>query len=115
MNNAKLFCLIAFALTVSGCGGGDTSGSQVLVDDPLNTGDTVVTDGIAGVGGDSTVITETDLSDMETINGTATPVQTVSSAQMDAFVANPLLAAIPTELSGGAPVATSNFITNPLM
>ena len=61
------------------------------------------------------MITETDLSDMETINGTATPVQTVSSAQMDAFVANPLLAAIPTELSGGAPVATSNFITNPLM
>jgi hypothetical protein len=74
---------------------------QILNDGALNT--------------DGTATAEVTLS-TDTSDGIATPVASVSAAQMDAYIDNPLLTAIPTELNGGTNTGLpSSYITNPLM
>ena len=110
-DKTKLLCLIAVALTVSGCGGSGGSGSengsvevidpQVILEDEVNTVGTTTNESV-------------DVN--ETSGGFATPVASVSSMEMDAFIQNPLVAAIPSELSSSSSNAqSSGFITNPLL
>lgn len=93
-DKVKTLCILAAMLTASGCGssGGDgVTDPQILLDDAVASG-----------------VTASD--------GFATPVASVSSGQMDAYVDNPLVKAIPVELNGGASNASSgNYITNPLI
>jgi len=115
-NQTKTLCLMAVALIVSGCsgGGGDEVTVPLIVDDGA-----IVTDGTT-IADDTIAMDDTTISEVvdstDTSDGIATPVQPVGSVQMDAFVTNPLLAAIPAELTRSASVATSNnYVTNPLM
>ncbi len=100
-DKTKVLCLIAFALTASGCSndGTDITDTQLL-DDAINADVITTTEVTNGTG---------------TSSGIATQVTPVSSAQMAAFVRNPLLAAIPTELNGGTSTSLPrSYITNPL-
>jgi len=113
-NQTKTLCLMAVALIVSGCSGGDEVTVPLIVDDGA-----IVTDGTT-IADDTIAMDDTTISEVvdstDTSDGIATPVQPVGSVQMDAFVTNPLLAAIPAELTRSASVATSNnYVTNPLM
>lgn len=107
-NKTKMYCLLAITLSISGCGGGggDNENAEIIdpliiSDDALNTGVTTTTE----------VTSSIDISD-----SIATPVPSVSSGQMDAFINNPLVSVIPVELNGGTAGAYSaNFVTNPLV
>lgn len=131
-NTTKMLGSLTLALSVAGCSGSgdesDGAGSavpQVPLDDAIDavvtTEDDDAVDTIVGAETDGegnavgTTITEvTDSTD--TSAGTATPVEPVSTVQMDAFIENPLVAAIPPELRSVASVAKSrSFVTNPLM
>lgn len=104
IDKAKWVCLVAFtALAVSGCGKSSSTDEVVVAEtDPL----IVVDDPV-----DAEVTPTTEATD-----GIATPVVAVSSAQMDAFVTNPLVAEIPAELNGGSSTAVSRgYVTNPLI
>ena len=113
-DNIKILCLIAITLTASGCGGDSDTDTQLSQND-----NALITDETATTTTEATIddIATTELTDStDTSGGIATPVQPVSSAQMDAFVGNPLLTAIPTELNGGTlTVLPGSFIINPLM
>lgn len=92
----KLLCLLAFTLTASGCG---NSGGDGITDPQIAFDDVASTDVLA-----------------TTSDGMATPVASISSGQMDAYVDNPLVTKIPTEINGGSSSASSgNYITNPLI
>lgn len=110
---AAMFYLIVFTLSTSGCGGGSGSGNadntdpQILFDDNLS----VETTAEATTEATTEVTIGTDTSD-----GIATPVASVSSAQMDAYVNNPLVKEIPIELNSASSNAVARrYITNPLI
>ena len=114
----KTFCLMAIAVSVVGCSGsGSDSESGELVDPQIVLDDVVTVDVATPdevVVDDATTIEVTD--NTVVTDSIATPVQPVSSAQMDRYILNPLLAAIPAELSSGSSIAiTSKFTANPLM
>ena len=97
----KLLCLPALMLAISGC---SNSGSDDITDTQPFFDDTASLELIEATA-------STDTSD-----GTATPVASVSSGQMDAYVDNPLVTAIPTEIKDDTSNAsTGNYITNPLI
>jgi len=102
--NTKMLCLIVFTIGASGCssGGGDsTNDPLIIVDDITNPGTTTTTEVTIGT---------------ETSDSFATPVVAVSSAQMDEYVINPLLAPIPSELASGNTADKSRrYVTNPLI
>lgn len=137
-DRTKLLCLMAAFAITAGCGGGgseNSGGSEiadplVAVEDPIvATDDAVVatteaTDGseisdvqvAASDDPDITVIAAPEVADsVETSEATATPVTSVSSSQMDAYIENPLVAAIPAELSSDISTTLPGFITNPLL
>jgi len=87
IQHAKLFCSLAIALATAGCGGSGDS--------------------------ESAAATEA-ASSADTSDGVASPVQPISSAQMDAFVSNPLLSRVPEELKGGT-AQSSSYVSNPLI
>ena len=107
----KTLCLLAVTLVISGCSGsGDDEGTDVQLqsNDPIIT-DVTTTD-------ESTTPTTTEVADVTvTSDATAVPVTDVSSAQMDAYIDNPLLTSIPAELSSGVSGVTADFIINPLI
>lgn len=104
-DKTKILCCIVFTLTVSGCsgsGGDEIGDTPILIDDGTNTDITTTTAEVA-VG-------------TETSESFATPVASVSSAQMDKYVENPLVTTIPSELIDGNSNAHSrSYITNPLI
>lgn len=111
-NKAVMLLAAAFTLTVAGCSGRDNDegsvvqGSNITITVPEDTTDT------SNV---TTTATEPTVS-TETTDGTATPVAQVSSAQMDRFIKNALLAEIPSELDGSTTTAVAaSFIVNPLL
>jgi len=101
-NKIKILSLVALTLTISGCGSNDgADDNQALVNDGTDT--------LNGNGIDVP-------SSIQTSGGTATPVPSISSAQMSEFIGNPLLAAIPAELSGSKSGSSSSVnIGNPLL
>jgi len=105
-DKSKLIAAVAVTLIISGCSSGDSGGSadsQTMLDDP-----------IAGTANEATT-PEVTVS-TQTSTGLAVPAIPVSSAQMDAFVKNPLVASIPAELNGSSTNALSRrYITNPLV
>lgn len=110
VSKTKWVCLIAVVLAASGCGKsggtGDTQG--VENDDPQIVVDDVIDTDVAPIA----EVTDTT----EVTDATAVPVAAVSSAKMDAFVTNPLLAEIPAELSGATSIAVPrDYVTNPLI
>jgi len=105
-DKAKIFCLVVFALSASGCGsgsgGGDIDTPQVL---PLEN-----------TGSDDGVTTAELTVGTDTSESTATPVLPVSTVQMDEFVENPLVTPVPTELAKEMSVLSSNtYVNNPLI
>jgi len=107
--NTKMLCLIVFTIGASGCssGGGDSTNDPVI-NDPL-----IIVDDITNPG--TTTTTEVTIG-TETSDSFATPVVAVSSAQMDEYVINPLLAPIPSELASGNTADKSRrYVTNPLI
>ena len=100
-DKGKMLCLIAFTLTASGCGGGGGNGDGNLEPEIL-TGD----------GSDATTEVTNGI---DTSDGTASSVIPVSSAELESFVENPLITAIPSELDNGTATGlSSEYITNPL-
>lgn len=107
-DKARVLCLIAFTLTASGCGnnnsnepGAETTEPLILLDDALSTDGTTATE----------LTVNTDTSD-----GLASSVTPVGSFQMDEYVENPLVTAVPAELNGAMSTSVSaDYITNPLM
>ena len=104
-DKTKALGVVALTLALTGClssEGTDSNAPLIPDDDVILTNTTVTTTEITNT---------TDITD-----GVASPVSAVSSAQMDAFVDNPLLVSIPAEAEGEASNASSSsFITNPLM
>lgn len=102
----KMLGLLAFALAISGCSGGGSGDDTVEVADvPMPSDDAVVS-------------VEAELSDgaIASADGVATPVESVSSGQLDRFIDNPLVNAIPAELDGSASNGVSaSYIANPMM
>ena len=108
-DRTRILCLAAVVSVIGGCGGGGSSGDSAA--------EQVAADGApGGIGaGGSSPSSEVDGA-TETSGGVATGVPAISSAEMDDFVKNPLVSAIPSELNDGtARVASSEFIINPLM
>lgn len=105
----KLLCVMAITLCVSSCGSrNDPSSSEDDAVTTVNTDDILT---ITSTTGSAEVIDGTETSD-----GIATAVPAVSSAQMDAFIDNPLLKSIPGELNGGTSTSlATSYIVNPLM
>ena len=111
-NKTKVICLIAFAITASGCSGGGSDEALSPLNDEVNTEVTTATnDTSLAEEASGTEVTNT----AETSGGFATPVASVSSSQMDAFIVNPLSSAIPAELNdAAASVSPNGFVANPL-
>lgn len=112
----KLIFLAAISALASGCGGSD-SATNDSVDPQLATDEVIVTTASDAISADVTDGSEIEPETAtETSIGIAIPVQPVSSSQMDTFIQNPLVAAIPTELSGSSSTSvSSNFMINPLV
>lgn len=103
----KILCAIVFALTVSGCGSGGGEDGDIADPVALPLENTVNTE--------DTTTSELTVS-MDTSESTATPVQPVSTVQMDAFVENPLVTVIPSELASVmATQSSTRFVKNPLI
>jgi len=112
-NKTKVICLIAFVITASGCsGGGSDDETLSTLNDEISSEVTTATDDTSLAEG----TTETEMiNTAETSDGFATPVASVSSSQMDAFIVNPLSSAIPAELNdAAASVSPNGFVANPL-
>lgn len=104
-DKAKLLCLVVVTLTLSGCG--SSSGDSSDIADPLIIDD--------AINADDPTTAEVTVS-MEATDSIATPVPSVNSLEMEAFIKNPLAAAVPAELRDGLPSSTtSSYIVNPLM
>lgn len=101
MKNTHVLCILAFALVASGCSSRD---SNELTTDAQTSNDDAP---------DRIVIEVTPSTD--TSDGTATPVAPVSTFEMDDFVSNPLLRAIPAELDDGDTPAPTSYVVNPLI
>lgn len=103
---AKVLCLAVLTLTVSGCGSSSGDSSDII--DPQST----LNDAISSEG---STAPETTVS-MEAASSIATQIPTVNSLEMDAFIKNPLTAAVPAELrDGSSTLVTRNYIVNPLI
>jgi len=111
----RIFCLIAFVFVVSGC---ISSSDDVTELDDVSTVDDVIIsdDGVVTTEVTTEVTAEEALTASDATDATAAPVAQVSSAQMDAFIKNPLIAPIPAELQNNASaIAAQGFIANPFM
>jgi len=107
-DKAKLLCLVAFTLTASGCGSSNSNEPGAETTEPLMLVDDVVSSEGATTS-ELTVSTETS-------GGVADSVTPVSSFQMDEYVENPLVTAVPAELDGTTSTRVpAGYITNPLM
>lgn len=98
--------LIAVALAISACSSGGNVDSEEVDDTQLLLEDTINID---------SVTTPEVTTSNETSEGIATPVVTISAADMDAYLSNPLVKANPASIRGSANTGlSSNFIINPL-
>ena len=101
-DKATAICLVALALVVSGCSGREDS-AELPNDDVID------------VTGPDPIVIEVPL-ETDTDDSIATPVTPVSSFEMDGFIINPLLTAIPSEVGGSSSsVVPRGFAANPLM
>lgn len=104
-------CLIAGAITITGCGGGEGTDTETNGTDPIITDDDALTD--------NDVVTEPDAeadNDVVVTDSDATPVVPVSTEQMDSYIDNPLLAQIPAELANKPVNSPSrSYLINPLL
>jgi len=102
-DKATAVCLVVFALVVSGCSGREGDDNVELPNDD-----------VIDVDSPNPIVIEVPL-ETDTDDSIATPVTPVSSFELDGFIVNPLLTAIPSEVGGGSSsVVSREFAVNPL-